>query len=219
MFLLTDETGSAIRYLQLPDLSVSLCVVEVCPPFVKVPSAFNISIEQLTAAYALTIRKEQSQGEYMLVRISGGAAIAYETVKCLLQTGGNIRGFLLLDPLEGTPFGHGSTPTQKEDIKWTVAALEEYKATPFIGNMPAKVIVVGPKYGVENRNMWENLAPGTQYYEFDGMSGTLMKSSAVRGLNLSPAPMMEHCTTLDWQFSQLGAFGMKCKEVIAIIRK
>ncbi|KAI4860812.1 putative polyketide synthase [Hypoxylon rubiginosum] len=206
LFLIADETGSALSYIQLPDLDPSLCVYGVESPFSKSPSDYTVSIPQLAGVFAAAIRKEQAAGPYLLGGMSAGATVAYEVARQLLAAGEQVRGLLLLDPtktadielrLTAPPKGVGLKPAQKEHIRRTLAALAAYRpstmATAGSAGQPRKVVAIVTKQTADAQTVWEKRVPGLVCTPIDAATGTLMK------------------------FPTLNVFGQMCKEAVATI--
>ncbi|KAI6092709.1 putative polyketide synthase [Hypoxylon rubiginosum] len=207
LFLIADETGSALSYIQLPDLDPSLCVYGVESPFSKIPADFTISIPQLAAVFAAAIRKEQTAGPYTLGGMSAGATVAYEVARQLLAAGEQVRGLLLLDPTKTSDIeqrlttapskgGVGLKPAQKEHIRKTLVALAQYRpAATSGGKGPGRVVAIVTKQTADARAVWEKRVPGLTCTPIDANTGSLMK------------------------FPTLNVFGQVCKEAVASILK
>ncbi|KAI1781137.1 putative polyketide synthase [Hypoxylon cercidicola] len=204
LFLVADETGSALSYIQLPDLDPGLCVYGVESPFAKSPADYTIGIPQLAGAFAAAIRREQAAGPYLLGGMSAGATLAYEVARQLLAAGEQVRGLLLLDPAETTdielrlaapPKGVGLKPVQKEHIRRTLAALAAYRPTTAGSAKPHKVAAIVTKQAADAQAIWEKRVPGLVCTHIDAATGSLMK------------------------FPTLNVFGQMCKEAVASILK
>ncbi|KAI2634211.1 putative polyketide synthase [Hypomontagnella submonticulosa] len=178
LFLLADETGSALSYIQLPDLDANLCVYGVESPFAKDASGYILSIEELAGVFAAAIRKEQPVGPYILGGISAGATIAYEVARQLVAAGERVRGLLLLDPAEAAdveqrPRGITIKPVQKDHIKRTVIALSSYHPSAIAGKL-GKAVAIVTKQTPDAEAIWKQRIPGLDCSQIDAASGSLL---------------------------------------------
>lgn len=101
LFLVTDGSGSAAVYVQLPTLAPGLVVYALESPFVpgKERDIFmpGVSMEGCASIYARAVRSIQPRGPYMLGGYSIGGVYAYELARHLIETGDKVKSFLTMD--------------------------------------------------------------------------------------------------------------------------
>jgi iterative type I PKS product template protein len=97
LFLISDGTGSAASYVNLPRFPTHIQVFALESPFLHRPMDFTCSVSQVAAMYLEAIHTIQSHGPYMLGGWSAGAVYAYEVARLLLESGEKILGLLLID--------------------------------------------------------------------------------------------------------------------------
>ena len=97
LFLISDGTGSAASYVNLPRFPTELRVFALESPFLRKPTDFTCSVGQVAAMYLEAICTKQTHGPYMLGGWSAGAVYAYEVARLLLNSGEKILGLLLID--------------------------------------------------------------------------------------------------------------------------
>lgn len=127
LFLITDGAGSAIAYIQLPELLPERPVYALESPFLHCPTEFTCSIEEVAQTYIAAIKLIQGTGPYNIGGWSAGAVHAYEVSRQLLQQGEQIRCLLLIDMLVPKPDPTALAPTM--DLIETA-----YQATQAKGN-------------------------------------------------------------------------------------
>lgn len=191
LFLIADETGSALGYIPLPSLGPNLCVYGVESPFARELTALDddITLTQLVGAYVTAIRNEQAHGPYLVGGISVGATVALEVVRTLLQSGENVNGLLLLDPLNGelmemrlaAKLAGSMKPVQKGHVRRMLQILREYEPEP-LAIQPRTAVAVMRDQAVETlKKEWKPLVPGLMVQQLDDAgSGSLLKFPAVR---------------------------------------
>lgn len=102
LFLFADETGAISTYIQLPQLASCVSVFAVESPFVKEPSKFDCSIEELAKLSRDAILQQHPSGRYRLGGFSGGGIVAYEVAKLLEAEGHRVETLGLIDtPMPG----------------------------------------------------------------------------------------------------------------------
>ena len=97
LFLVTDGTGSATAYIHLPPLSTGNRIYALESPFLHDPTAYNCTVEEVSALYIAAIRKTQPHGPYIVGGWSAGAVYAFEVTRQLLSQGETILGLILID--------------------------------------------------------------------------------------------------------------------------
>ncbi|KAK8053729.1 polyketide synthase protein, partial [Apiospora saccharicola] len=106
IFLLADETGSSISYVQLPSLGGS-CVYGVDWPAVDSDLAADDLLSSLVGSIAASITAHAAPPPYILGGVSFGAVLAVQvarrmpTAAAAAAAAADIRGVLLLDPPAG----------------------------------------------------------------------------------------------------------------------
>lgn len=223
LFLLADETGSALGYIPLPGLGPNLGVYGVESPFVKDPAAFDdsVTITQLGTAFAAAIRREQPRGPYLVGGMSAGTTLAVETARALLMDGETVSGLLLLDPADGElieeRLAARSTGLmkagQKEHVRRMLHMLRGYRPAPLAVQPQNAVMVVTEQSLAKVDKDWKLLLPRLVVRQIDGLSGTLLRYPAVS----------DHCVDVHVklsanEFCKLDAFGQSCKDAVAILR-
>lgn len=94
---MTDGTGSATAYIHLPPLSTGNRIYALESPFLHDPTAYNCTVEEVSALYIAAIRKTQPHGPYIVGGWSAGAVYAFEVTRQLLSQGETILGLILID--------------------------------------------------------------------------------------------------------------------------
>jgi thioesterase domain-containing protein/SAM-dependent methyltransferase len=97
IFAFPGGFGTAATYTPLPVLAPSIALYGLNSPFLKAPSAFDVSLGELTNIYLDEIRRVQPTGPYMLMGYSVGGVMAYEAARQLIDQGEEIRQLILLD--------------------------------------------------------------------------------------------------------------------------
>ncbi|KAK3369970.1 hypothetical protein B0H63DRAFT_564230 [Podospora didyma] len=88
LFLLPDGSGSASSYVGLPRLSLAGAVYGLNSPFLDMPKAFTIPLQDAAAMYVNEIRRVQPRGPYHLAGWSIGGTYAFEVASQLMQRHG-----------------------------------------------------------------------------------------------------------------------------------
>ncbi|KAI0970338.1 putative polyketide synthase [Xylaria arbuscula] len=187
LFLLADETGSALSYIGLSSLGTNLGVYGVESPFVKDVSGYTHSLEELATVFATAIRTEQPTGPYMIGGASAGAVLAYEVAKQVVDSGAELQGLLLIDPIDangveqrlasGTRFG--MKPVQKEHVQKFMSNLATYAPSP-MSISPRTSVCILPRQDAEAEETWSARIPGLSCSHIDALGGSMMKSPTVR---------------------------------------
>ena len=113
LFLIADGAGSAAAYIHLPSLPSGRRIYALESPFLRDPSKFTCSIEEVTGIYLTALRKAQPKGPYILGGWSAGAVYAYELSLQLLNQGETVSGLILIDMRLGKPMPDGTQPTME----------------------------------------------------------------------------------------------------------
>ena len=179
LFLIADETGSALGYIPLPNLGPNLCVYGVEAPFAKEPTGLDheITMTQLATPFAAAIRREQPYGPYLLGGISFGATLAVEIARALLQDGESVGGLLLLDPADEkllqARLAAGSAgmanAVQKEHIKRVLQILKSYGPLPLAVEPHKSVVVMRDQTSNRVERRWKTLVPGMVVRHVEGV--------------------------------------------------
>ena len=185
LFLIADETGSALGYIPLPGLGPNLCVYGVESPFAKEPTALDdsITMTQLAAALAAAIRREKPHGPYLIGGISIGATLAVEVARALLKDGETVSGLLLLDPadeglLEELLAAQPAIVTksmQKEHVRRVLQVLSGYRPVPLATQPQKSVVVVREQALWKVERDWKVLVPRLVVQQIVGASGSLLR--------------------------------------------
>jgi acyl transferase domain-containing protein/thioesterase domain-containing protein/SAM-dependent methyltransferase/acyl carrier protein len=97
IFAFPGGFGTAATYTPLPIISTSNALYGLNSPFLKAPSAFDVSLGELTSMYLDEIRRIQPTGPYTLMGYSVGGVIAYEAARQLIDQGEQVSQLILLD--------------------------------------------------------------------------------------------------------------------------
>jgi acyl transferase domain-containing protein/thioesterase domain-containing protein/SAM-dependent methyltransferase/acyl carrier protein len=97
IFAFPGGFGTAATYTPLPIITTSIALYGLNSPFLKDPSAFNVSLGELTRIYLDEIRRIQATGPYTLMGYSVGGVMAYEAARQLIDQGEQVSQLILLD--------------------------------------------------------------------------------------------------------------------------
>ena len=97
LMLITDGAGSAAAYIHLPAMKSGTPIFALESPFLRDPSAYECSVEEVCSLYVKGMRKTQPKGPYIVGGWSAGAVYAYETTRQLLEAGEKVLGLILID--------------------------------------------------------------------------------------------------------------------------
>lgn len=167
LFLLPDESGSPATYIPLPPLGADLCVYGVESPFVRNPSDYKCTVEEMADIFVVAIRKQQPTGPYMLGGFSFGALYAYEVARKLLELNKQMLGLLIMDMAVPKPVHDSFEPTlgeikeagllssvgrqtevQKEHVQRTVKAFMHHSFIPIPSErQPRKTVLISAMSG------------------------------------------------------------------------
>ncbi|CAD6579475.1 MAG: hypothetical protein ASARMPRED_009148 [Alectoria sarmentosa] len=97
LILLPEGSGSPAPYTALPTLHPSFRIMALSSPFLTNPSAFTLSLVEVSTIFSNTIMHAAPTGALILAGYSIGGVYAHEIAKQLLERGRDIKGLLLLD--------------------------------------------------------------------------------------------------------------------------
>ena len=97
LILLPEGTGSPAPYTAIPALHSCLRMMALSSPFLTNPSAFTLSLIEVSTIFSDAIMRAAPTGALILGGISVGGVYAHEIAKQLLEQGREIKGILLLD--------------------------------------------------------------------------------------------------------------------------
>lgn len=97
LMLITDGAGSAAAYIHLPAMKSGTPIYALESPFLRDPSAYECSVEEVCSLYIKGLRKTQPKGPYIIGGWSAGAVYAYEVSRQLLEAGDKLLGLILID--------------------------------------------------------------------------------------------------------------------------
>jgi acyl transferase domain-containing protein/thioesterase domain-containing protein/SAM-dependent methyltransferase len=110
VFAFPGGFGTASTYTTLPALHNSIAVIGLNSPFLHSPSAFTVTLPELTSLYVSEIQRYQPSGPYTLMGYSVGGVMAYEAAYQLISRGEQVKKLILLDsasPARFPPFPVG----------------------------------------------------------------------------------------------------------------
>lgn len=135
LILLPDGSGSPASYTALPALHPSLRVMGLSSPFLTNPSAYDLSLVEVSTIFSNTITHAVPRGALILGGMSIGGVYAHEVAKQLLEQGREIKGVLLLD----SPCPQGLTAIQPDMLLQVLEALESLGTFKRPGREDAKL--------------------------------------------------------------------------------
>ncbi|KAI1307858.1 putative polyketide synthase [Xylaria venustula] len=191
LFLLADETGSALSYIGLSSLGTNLGVYGVESPFVRDASDYTHNLEELATIFVAALRTEQPTGPYMIGGVSAGAVLAYEVAKQLVDSGAELLGLLLIDPIDANGAEKrltigtrsGMKPVQKEHVQKFMLNLATYAPSP-MSISPGTSVCILPRQDEGVEETWSARIPGLSCSQIDAPGGSMMKSPTIRRLEI-----------------------------------
>ncbi|MCJ1403878.1 hypothetical protein MMC11_007101 [Xylographa trunciseda] len=201
LFLLPDGSGSPASYIQLPSLGSNVCVYGVESPFVKEPSKYVCSADEMANSFMAAIVNKQPSGPYMVGGISFGALYAYEVARKLLGAGEQVMNLLLIDmalpkavdisvedmmrQLEETgriPPPSRQSRMQKEHMRSTVKAFIDYIPIPMSPDQrPGSTVLISAGGNSTTRD-WEDLVGEVQCHDVIADHLALLRYPTVKTL-------------------------------------
>ncbi|KAM0800777.1 hypothetical protein BDR22DRAFT_821296 [Usnea florida] len=142
LILLPDGSGSPASYTALTALHPCLRVVGVSSPFLTNPSAYNVSLVEVSTIFSNTVMHAVPKGALILGGMSIGGVYAHEVAKQLLEQGREIKGVLLLD----SPCPQGLAAIPPDMLLQVLEALESLGTFKRPGREDAKL----PRNGREH---------------------------------------------------------------------
>ncbi|PSN68069.1 PKS16 protein [Corynespora cassiicola Philippines] len=171
LFLLPDGSGSALSYMDLPQLTTTGLPVYALPsPFAQDPDAYTLPFETVAAVFVRAVRELQPYGPYLLGGWSMGGIFAWEAARQLLAAGERVDMLAMIDspcprtlpPLPAPTLdildragifaglnNRGVSKTTRRHFLASVRALETYTPQPLeTGAALGKVVAVWAKGSV-----------------------------------------------------------------------
>lgn len=192
LFLLADESGSALSYINLGFLGPDIRAqgIELQLDLKLNLESYFPNMALLVESYASMIKAQQGDGPYLLGGIGTGAIFALEVARNLLEDLRQVSGLLLVDPrcqsaLQLRETYRQRTVNSPRQISQTHRAellrksLAGYSPQAFSGSSPEKTIVLLPKSGtrmpesvVAESTDWKRIIPGCECRREDFQSGS-----------------------------------------------
>lgn len=114
LFLFPDGSGSPANYIQLPTFGADVSVYGMESPFIKDPSDYTCSVNDLAEIFLAAIKEQKPIGPYLLGGFSFGALYAYEVARKLLENNEMVDGLLPIDMPVPKGLQSSLTPTFEE---------------------------------------------------------------------------------------------------------
>ncbi|KAL2015550.1 hypothetical protein VTK56DRAFT_5242 [Thermocarpiscus australiensis] len=193
IFFLADETGSTFAYIALPPLGSQLGVYGVDFPFInnEEASESDWNLHALATACYAAIRREQPSGPYIIGGTSGGALMAFEVARALLEAGEKVDGLLLLDC--PSPTAEVARPGDEGDDvpREARAVFASHRPSQILKTQqPKRSLLVMPKHSGDTGSTeqqlggvgWASLIPSLEVRETDIETGMFLDFSMMESL-------------------------------------
>lgn len=190
LFLVSEGSGSAAAYINLPELDRRTSVYGLESPFLRCPEQFYCTMEEICGMYVDAVRTVQPRGPYLLGGWSIGGMYAYEVARQLTAAGEAVHGLLLIESacprrLDGLPAitlavceetgmfegmgGRTLSHAEKLHVVGCVRAVSAYDPVPIAAAArPPHVFVIWSRYGLFEKLSLRVREAGERMLEEDG---------------------------------------------------
>jgi thioesterase domain-containing protein len=124
IFLLPDGSGSGMAYARIPPIGNEVCLIGMNSPYLRCPSEYRCSIEDMARHWSHEIRRRRPMGPYVVGGWSAGGYYSYEVAQELMRQGERVSKLILLD-----------SPCRPDFEELPIKVVEYLSAKGLMGNL------------------------------------------------------------------------------------